>query len=112
MMYSVFLSRWRILFPLTYDDELSEDPKHCMGRMGSFHCIEARNSQDASKAQGGGREGCSLVVVGARIVVIQVGHPLLSRRCQCVCYSHSLPAHLHRNEGAHECSARASAQLQ
>ena len=56
MMYSVFLSRWRILFPLTYDDELSEDPKHCIGRMGSFHCIEDRNYQHASKAQCGGRE--------------------------------------------------------
>ena len=36
----------------------------------------------------------SLVVVGAAVQVVQVGHPVLARGCQGVCNAHSLPAHL------------------
>ncbi len=47
----------------------------------------------------GGRS--ALVVISSRVVVVQEGHPLLSRQSQGICYPHPLPAHLHVMNEAH-----------
>ena len=47
------------------------------------------------EGQGATSSGDRLVVIGATVEVVQVGHPLLARTSQCIGHSHSLPADLH-----------------